>query len=140
MDIPNAFIGKSAQPTSEQLSTALGSSDLIWKEFLDWLAVEKGIIEQEWNSTSPKYGWALRMKLKKRNIVYLAPCDGCFRVAFALGDKAMVAARTTKLPKSVLKAQDDAPHYAEGAGIRLMVHERRDLAPLRLLATIKLAN
>jgi len=140
MDIPNAFIGKTAHPTSEELTAALGSSAALWKEFLDWLAEEKGITDQEWNSTSPKYGWALRMKLKKRNIVYLGPCAGCFRVAFVLGDKAMAAARQSKLSKSVLKALDEAPHYAEGTGIRLMVHESKDLAPIRILAAIKLAN
>jgi hypothetical protein len=140
MDIPNAFIGKTAQPTSEELTAALGSSAAIWKELLDWLAKEKGITDQEWNSTSPKYGWALRMKLKKRNIVYLAPCAGCFRVAFVLGDKAMAAARQSRLSRSVLKALDEAPHYAEGTGIRLMVHESKDLDPLRILAAVKLAN
>lgn len=140
MDIPNAFIGKTAQPTSDEVAAALGSTAIVWKEFLDWLEDEKGITEQEWNSSSPKYGWALRMKLKKRNIVYLGPCAGCFRVAFVLGDKAMAAARETKLSKSVLKALDEAPHYAEGTGIRLMVHESKDLAPIRILAAVKLAN
>jgi hypothetical protein len=140
MDIPNAFIGKTAQPTSEELSAALGSSAVVWKELLDWLAQEKGVTDQEWNSSSPKYGWALRMKLKKRNILYLAPCAGCFRVAFALGDKAMSAARESKLSKSVFKTLVEAPHYAEGTGIRLMVHQSKDLAPIRILAAIKLAN
>lgn len=140
MDIPNAFIGKTAQPTAVELTAALGSSAAVWKEFLDWLAAEKGITDQEWNSTSPKYGWALRMKLKKRNIVYLAPCASCFRVAFVLGDKAMAAARQSKLSKSVLKALDEAPHYAEGTGIRLMVHESKDLAPIRILTAVKLEN
>lgn len=140
MDIPNAFIGKSAQPTSEEVTTALGPSAIVWKEFLDWLAEEKGITDQEWNSSSPKYGWALRMKLKKRNIFYLGPCDGCFRVAFVLGDKAMSAARQSKLSKSVLKALDEAPRYAEGTGVRLMVSTTKDLAPIRILATVKMAN
>lgn len=140
MDIPNAFIGKSAQPKSDEVTAALGSSATAWKELLDWLAEEKGITDQEWNSSSPKCGWALRMKLKKRNIVYLGPCAGCFRVAFVLEDKAMAAARQSKLSKSVLKTLDEAPHYAEGTGIRLMVHESKDLAPIRILTAVKLAN
>jgi hypothetical protein len=140
MEIPNAFIGKTAQPTSEELAAALGSTAAVWKEFLDWLAEEMGVVDQEWNSAHPKSGWALRRKLKKRNIVYLSPCKGCFRVAFVLGDKAMAAARQSQLPKSVMKTLDEAPHYAEGTGIRLMVHESHDLAPLRILAAVKLAN
>jgi hypothetical protein len=80
------------------------------------------------------------MKLKKRNIVYLSPCEGCFRVAFVLGDKAMMAARQSKLSKNLLKALDEAPHYAEGTGIRLMVHCSKDIEAIRTLASIKLAN
>jgi hypothetical protein len=80
------------------------------------------------------------MKLNKRNIVYLSPCAGCFRVAFVLGDRAMAAARQSKLPKSVLKALNEAPHYAEGTGIRLMVHTNKDLQAIRTLAAIKMAN
>ena len=82
----------------------------------------------------------MRRKLKKRNIVYLSPCKGCLRVAFVLGNKALAAARQSKLPKSVMKILDQAPHYAEGTGVRLMVHESQDLAPLRILAALKLAN
>ena len=52
---------------------------------------------------SPKYGRSLRLKLKKRTIVHLCPCDGSFRVAFILGDRAVKAARQSDLPKSMLK-------------------------------------
>jgi hypothetical protein len=106
---------------------------------VDWLA-EQGVADQEWKSVSPKYGWSLRLKLKKRTIVYLGPCDGCFRVAFALGDKAMAAARQSDLSKSVLKILDEATRYAEGTGVRLMVKGTKDLAAVRKLALVKLAN
>ena len=139
MDIPNAFIGKSAQPTSEEVSAALGSTAEVWKQLLDWLA-EQGVADQEWKSSSPKYGWSLRMKLKKRTIVYLGPCDGCFRVAFVLGDRAVAATRKSDLSKSALKLLDEAPRYAEGTGVRLMVKASEDLADVRKLALVKLAN
>jgi hypothetical protein len=80
------------------------------------------------------------MKLKKRTIVYLGPCDGCFRVAFVLGDRAVAAARKSDLSKSALKLLDEAPRYAEGTGVRLMVKASEDLADVRRLAIIKLAN
>jgi hypothetical protein len=140
MELPNAFIDKIEQPTSEEVTAALGSSATTWKELIDWLGEEKGVTDQQWSSISPKYGWTLRMKLKKRNIIYLGPCDRCFRVSFVLGDRAMAAARQSKLPKSVLKALDEAPHYAEGTWVRLMVSTSKDLAPIRILAAVKLAN
>jgi hypothetical protein len=112
----------------------------LWDELLAWLSTEKGVPDREWKSTSAKYGWALLPKLKKRTIFYMGPCNGCFRVSFALGDRAVAAAQSSNLPKSVLKIIADAPKYAEGTGVRLIVRARRDLQAVRTLAEIKLAN
>jgi hypothetical protein len=139
MEIPNAFIGKPAQPTDAEIAAALGSTAETWKQLVDWLAAQGAGI-QEWKSYSAKSGWALLLKLKKRTIVYLAPCDGCFRVSFVLGDRAVAAARQGNLPKSVLKLLDEAPHYAEGTGLRLVVKAAKDLPAIQKLALIKLSN
>jgi hypothetical protein len=139
MDHPNAFIGKAMMPSDEEVTAVLGKTAELWKQLLDWLA-EQDVTGQEWQSVSPKYGWGLRLKLKKRTIVYLGPCDGCFRVAFVLGDGAVAAARQSGLPKTALKLLDEAPHYAEGTGLRLIVKAQKDLAAIRKLALIKLAN
>ena len=133
---PNAFIGRTKPPTDEELSTELGAARALWDELLTELALPI----QEWNSYSPKAGWSLKLKLKKRTIVYLAPCHGSFRVAFVLGDKAMEAARQLKLPKAVLKIIDEAPRYPEGSGLRLEIAARKDLAAVKKLAEVKLAN
>ena len=133
---PNAFIGRTKPPTDEELSTELGAARALWDELLTELALSI----QEWNSYSPKAGWSLKLKLKKRTIVYLAPCHGSFRVAFVLGDKAMAAARQLKLPKAVLKIIDEAPRYPEGTGVRLEIAARKDLAAVKKLAEVKLAN
>ncbi len=140
MDIPNAFIGMTTQPTDEDVSKALGPSAPAWNEFLDWIAEHHSVTIREWNSYSPKHGWSLRLKIKKRNIVYLSPCDGCFRVAFILGDKAVAAARQNKLSKPLIKLFDEATHYPEGTGLRLLVKGTKDLAQIQTLAAIKLAN
>jgi len=120
MDAPNAFIGKTTMPTAAELSSVLGATALIWAELIDSLAKEQGL-DQEWNSFKPKYGWTLLLKLKKRRIVYLGPCVGCFRASFILGDKAVAAARASNLPKRVLLLLDEAPRYPEGTGLRLLV-------------------
>ena len=139
METPNAFIGKTKAPTETEVATALGSTAALWKQLVGWMA-EQGADESEWNSSGVKYGWSLRLKVKKRNIVYLGPCTGCFRVAFALGDKAVTAARKSDLPKSALKIIDEAPRYAEGTGVKLMVKAAKDLAAIKKLALIKMAN
>jgi hypothetical protein len=140
VDIPNAFIGKAEKPTPKEIATALGSTREIWEQLVNWLAQEHGVTVQEWKSISPKYGWSLRLRLKKRTVVHMSPCDGCFRVAFILGDRAVKAARESDLPKTVIKLIADAPRYAEGTGIRLLMRSEKDLVPARKLAVIKLAN
>jgi hypothetical protein len=139
METSNAFIGKTVQPTTDEVALALGRSASAWTALVNWLA-EQGVTEQEWKSSAAKYGWTLRLKLKKRTIVYLAPCAGCFRVSFVLGDRAVAAARGSDLPKAVLLALDEAPRYAEGTGLRLVVKGAKDLAAIRMLALIKLTN
>lgn len=140
MDVPNAFIGQAALPTASQIAAALGESAGPWNHLVDWLVTQQGIDGQEWNSISPKYGWSLRMKLKKRTIVYLGPCADCFRASFVLGDRAVAAARQASLPKSVLTAIDEARHYAEGTGLQLIVRRASDLPAIQKLVEIKLAN
>jgi hypothetical protein len=137
---PNAFIGKIKKPTEAELVAALGPAKAIWDRWLADLARECGANVQEWNSYSPKAGWSLRVKRKARTIVWLAPCPGCFRVAFIFGDRAMLAARQSQWPKRIIKVMDEAPKYPEGTGIRLEVKSSSDLGTLRKLAAIKLAN
>jgi hypothetical protein len=139
METPNAFIGRKTLPTPEEVFEALGTTAAKWIQLLDWLATQ-GVADQEWQSSSIKYGWSLRLKLKKRTIIYLAPCAGCFRASFVLGERAVAAARQSDLPKAVLKLLDEAPRYAEGTGLRLMVKAAKDLPIIQKLALIKLAN
>src|ERR1017187_2008853 len=137
---PNAFINKPKQPTNAELAAALGPAKATWDQLLTDLAQEFGANVQEWNSYSIKAGWSLRVKRKERTIVWLAPCPGSFRVAFILGDKAVLAAQKAKLPEHTLKIINEAKKYAEGTGVRLEVKSPRDLGALKKLAAIKLAN
>ncbi len=138
--LPNAFINKPDIPTGNDLAAALGPAKALWDQLIADLAEECDAGIQEWKSYSPKHGWSLRLKHKKRTIVYLSPYRGCFGVMFILGDRAVQAARQSKLPLRVLQIIDDAPRYPEGTGIRLEVKRARDVAVVRKLAAIKRAN
>jgi hypothetical protein len=140
MESTNAFIGKSEKPSEAEILAALGAAADAWIQFIEWMAREHSVTAQEWKSLAPKYGWSVRLKVKNRNIVYLGPCTGSFQVSFVLGDRAMNAARRGQFPRAVSQVIAEAPHYAEGTGLRLVVHGPKDLAPIRKLAEIKLAN
>jgi len=139
VDLRNAFIGKTKQPTTDEISSALRQTAGLWNELLAWLG-EQGVTTQEWKSYSVKHGWSLQVKLKKRTIVHLAVYTDCFLVAFILGDRAVKAALAAKLPARVVKAIKEVPRYAEGTGVRLVVKRTADLAAIRKLALVKLAN
>jgi len=138
--LPNAFIGKTKAPTDAEVADALGPARELWDLLLAELAGESGLVDREWNSSSPKTGWALRLKHQKRNIVYLSPCKGGFRAAFALGDKAVRAARQSGLPRQVIEIIDQAKRYAEGTAVRIEVKGPTDIAVVRKLTSIKLEH
>lgn len=141
MDAPNAFLGRPDPPTEEEVKEALGMAAPLWSELILQVTTDAGKVTQEWQGIYVnKYGWSLRLRRKGRNILYLAPCNGCFRVAIALNDNAVKAAKAARLPKRVADALAEAPHYPEGTGLRLTVERASDLPAIRKLAQIKLAN
>jgi hypothetical protein len=139
--LPNAFIGKPGMPTDDDLAAELGrSAKALWDRLLASLAERHNIVTREWNSYSPKAGWSLRLKRDKRTILYLSPCRGCFRASFALGGKAVEAARASGLPQRAIQIIDSAKRYAEGTGVRIDVNGPADICVAMKLAAIKLAN
>src|ERR1051326_527512 len=88
----NAFIGRATKPRDADVAAALGSAKKLWDRVIAELEAEYAL-KPEWNWFSIKYGWALRMKKKERNIVYLAAYQGGFATQLILGEKALSAAR-----------------------------------------------
>ncbi len=138
--LPNAFAGHTKRPTELRLASVLGLADALWHGLITELKRDLALDAEEWNSSSVKAGWALRLQRKKRNIVYLGPRTGWFLASFVLGDKAITAARKSKLPPRVLKIIDQAKRYPEGAAVRIEVHEAKDADVVKTLAKIKLEN
>ena len=138
--LKNAFAGQAERPTEKQLATALGTADVLWKNLITDLKCDLNLDAEEWNSYSINAGWSLRLQLKKRNIVYLAPSTGTFLASFALGDKAIAEARRRELPAGVHKIIDQAKRYAEGTAVRVEVHTAQDANVVKTLAKIKIEN
>jgi Protein of unknown function (DUF3788) len=136
----NAFAGQARKPSEEAVASVLGPALLLWKELVADLKRELKIDAAEWHTGSVKYGWSLRLQLKKRNIVYLAPCEGFFQANFALGDRAVAAAKKSDLPADVLKIIADSTRYAEGTAVRIPVRKPEDLVGVKKLSKIKIEN
>ncbi len=138
--IQNAFIGRAKAPTEAEVSAALGAAKPAWDLITVDLARELGLRDREWKCVLAKYGWSLRLKRGKRNIIHLAPCEGRFQVVMILGDRAVAAARASALGRVGTKLLDEAPRYPEGTGIRLEVSGPKHVPLIRKLARIKLEN
>jgi hypothetical protein len=136
----NAFAGQEERPTQKAVETALGQSHTLWKQLVAELRDDLKLDGEEWHSSGVKYGWALRLQLKKRNIVYLGPRSGSFMAAFVLGDKAVAVARKSELPAYVLKMIAEAKRYGEGTPVRIEVSKLEDLDAVKILAKIKVEN
>ena len=136
----SAFDGNSNAPTDKDLAEVLGKSHALWIELRDHVASAFAPLNVEWGCSSKSAGWGLRLKTEKRAVLYLCPCRGYFLASFALGEKAVRAAKEAGLPESVLKTIDDAPRYAEGRGVRFEIRTRGDVRNMEKLAAIKMAN
>ncbi len=136
----NAFIGRPREPSDAELAEELGLTKPLWDRLLAALAKEYNSDVQEWNSYSPKAGWSLKVNHKQRAIVYLSPSRGGFMASFALGDKAVQAARQCGLPKRALELINHAKRYAEGTAVRIDVCGAEDVAIVEKLTAVKLKN
>jgi hypothetical protein len=137
--LPNAFIGWTAQPTDREVATALGPACELWDDLIAGVTAACGVDGREWKSSGKKYGWSLRLLVKKRRIIYLSPRAGSFGVAFILGAKAVDAARGGALPSKIAKLVENGDRYPEGTGVRIEVSSARDIPGIVKLASIKAA-
>jgi Protein of unknown function (DUF3788) len=141
MDAANAFLGWANQPSDFEIAAVLGPVAPLWSQLIDQVTADAGQLTQEWKGIYVhKYGWSLRLKQKRRTIIFMSPCLNCFRVAFTLSDKAVTAAKEAHLPEAVSQALATAPKYPEGTGLRITVNRPGDLPAIRKIARIKLAN
>ncbi len=136
----NAFAGQKIKPSNAKLASALGENLALWNKLVSELKRELKIDAAEWHSGSIKLGWSLRLQLKGRNIVYLGPREGSFLAAFALGDKAIAAARRSDLPDDVMKNINESRRYAEGTAVRIEVRSEEDVEIVKRLAKLKIEN
>lgn len=138
--VQNAFAGQKTKPGEKAVAAALGPSLTLWKGLVAEMKHDLKIDTAEWHTGGVKYGWSLRLQLKKRNIVYLGPRQGWFMAAFALGDRAVAAALASELPADVLQNIAGSKRYAEGTAVRIEVRTPEDANVVQKLARIKIEN
>jgi len=136
----SVFDDKERQPQDTDVAEALEATYTLWEDLKSQIATQFDPLSVDWGFAGKNYGWSLRLKQKKRTVLYMTPCRGHFLVGFALGEKAVDAAHQSDLRKSALNIIDGAKKYAEGRGVRIEVRRGEDILDVVKIATIKMAN
>ena len=136
----SAFCDKTKKPGSKEILKVLGRSSASWVALIEWAAQEYPPLTEEWQCYSEKWGWSLRLKQKKRAILYMTPQARQFLVGLILGDKAVAAALKMKLPAAVVKQIQTAKRYPEGKALRFEIRFKKDLEVVKNLAGAKMAS
>jgi hypothetical protein len=131
---------KSGVPNAVALGRTLGGTQPHWDELVAHLEAAYAPVTSEWKPARTSPLGFLRLIRKKRTILYLLPRDGFFLTAFVFGEKATAAVRASDLPAAVITELNAARVYAEGRGIRLETRTPQDLATMKKLAEIKMAD
>jgi hypothetical protein len=136
----SVFSDKSKPPKPKDLKEILGRANAHWTAIVDHVAKAYPPLDQTWGFSGASWGWALRLRQKKRTVMYLTPCEKHFLVGFALGDKAVRAAHDLRCRQAILELIDSAKKYAEGRAIRIEVRNKRDRDDVIKLAAVKMEN
>ena len=136
----SAFGDRSKEPLQGELTAVLGEAAKLWDQLISDIRSRFDPLAEDWGYSGKKWGWALRLKHKKRAVLYLTPSNGFFYAGLSLGQKAVDAAHDSDLPTSVLDIIDNSQKFAEGRGVRLEVRSDLDVRAVGQLAGIKMAN
>jgi len=139
MDI-SIFADKTKAPTKDDLIGSLASTYDLWVTLKDFVLEKYPLAKEEWNYPGVKYGWSFKIKDKKRAIIYLLPRDKYFKVAFVFGQKATDKILSSEISPEIKSELKKAKVYAEGRGIRIDVVDNTNIASIKKLIEIKLAN
>jgi hypothetical protein len=136
----SVFTDRLKKPDTRRLNRAMGESGAHWTAIKTHIAKKHGEALEEWKYYGPKAGWVLKVLLKKRNLFFLTPLKGYFRVTFVFGEKAASAVEKSNLPTTIKKNLRDARRYVERRGLRLEVKSERATRNVKKLIDIKLAG
>jgi hypothetical protein len=136
----SVFTDRSKKPDDKRLVKTIGKSGTHWTAIKAHISKKHGEPLEQWKYYGPKAGWVLKVLLKKRNLFFLTPLKGYFRVAFVFRDKAATAVEKSRLPAAIRNELKEARRYAEGRALRLEVKSPKDATHVRKLVDIKIAN
>jgi hypothetical protein len=131
---------KNIVPNDAMLAHELG-------EALDWFRqictnIENNIgsLTIQWKYYGQQSGWVMKLIHHKRNLLFVVPLRGSFRVVFTFGDKAFNMILSSDVSEAVKRELLQVPRHTEGRTIQLAVHDEDQLDTVFKLLKIKHNN
>ena len=134
------FSNKLIIPDEEMLASEIGETKKYFDQICRFIEEETGNLTPEWKHYGQKAGWALKLISKKRNLMFVGPEEGFFRIAFVFGDRAVEAIMKSSLPEAIKDELMNARKYAEGRGIRFEIRNESEMVSILQLIRIKIQN
>jgi len=133
------YTEKYVEPDDRMLAHDLAEA----KEYFDKIGLfiknEYGEVSLQWKYYNSKTGWILKLLNKKRNVLFVVPCDKYFGVAFTFGERAANLVYASNLPESLKNELFNAKKYAEGRTILVDVKNENDVEDVLTMIRIKLS-
>lgn len=124
-------------PTDAELRPLLGDALAVWKGIIAALEKEWVPLGTQWKPCKAGLGRMCLLQHKQRTLLYLTPDRGAVWVAIVLGERAVALARASDLPEAIKRLIEEARPYAEGRGIRFLVHQMDEVGVVAQLVRIK---
>ena len=130
---------RAAPPDDTSLDAALGATRPLWDAVLANLEARCERAKSEWKHYGKKHGWQVRVRYRRKSLLYLVPHQGSFLAGMALNAKAMAALDESGLPPELVASIVDGPSYPEGKAARVEVTSPEHVGHVDGLVALKLA-
>ncbi len=136
----SVFDSKMVVPDNKMLVYELGESIQYLNLIQSEIQNKFGDLTPEWKHYGAKSGWILKLFSKKRNVLFVIPLQGFFKVAFTFGDKAANNILEGNFPDSKKEELVAAKKFAEGRTIQLEVKTAGQCEYILEIIHIKMKN
>lgn len=132
------YTDKLILPNELMLKNDLSESYKFFDKITRYLDVKYGGLSQIWKFYNQKSGWILKLLTKDKNVLFVIPCEGYFKVAFTFGEKATNLILNSDFSDFIKKELSNTKKFAEGRTIQIEINKDFDCDEVLKLIDIKL--
>jgi len=130
------FVDKDHQPTTREISAAIGSRRPLWENLIQFIT-DNYRINGELTFCGKNYGWALRYRKGSKPLTTIFPARESFIAQIVIGPTQAENAFGLDLGKKMRKTLEDAHPYHDGRWLFIKVRSKRDLSHVQQLLILK---